>query len=97
MDKLRNETLRGHPTLWICRHGALRAELPAGVARLHLPARSTRSTIRFSLAQVTDTAVITHGQAVSLEAREDTVNRVRRRITEEKRWAALPYPPLIRC
>lgn len=50
-------------------HGALRAELPAGVARLHLPARSTRSPVRYSLASVADTAAITGG-AVSPEARE---------------------------
>ncbi|EDX20456.1 hypothetical protein SSAG_00247 [Streptomyces sp. Mg1] len=37
--KLRDEVLLGHPALWIRWHGAQRAELPAGVARLHLPAR----------------------------------------------------------
>ncbi|WP_371591690.1 hypothetical protein [Streptomyces virginiae] len=97
VDKLRDEALRGHPALWIRWHGALRAELPAGVARLHLPARSTRSPIRYSLAPVADTAVITHGEALSLEAREDAVNRDRRRIADEKRPTVSPYPPLIRC
>ncbi|CAM5672657.1 hypothetical protein SALBM311S_07356 [Streptomyces alboniger] len=43
VDKLRDEALRGRPALWIRWHGTLRAELPAGVARLHLPSRSSRS------------------------------------------------------
>ncbi|MEU8942147.1 hypothetical protein OG590_34880 [Streptomyces goshikiensis] len=47
--KLRDEVLLGHPALWIRWYGAQRAELPAGVARLHLPARSTRSPIPYSL------------------------------------------------
>ncbi|MFF4583866.1 hypothetical protein ACFY15_36845 [Streptomyces sp. NPDC001373] len=97
VDKLRDEALRGRPALWIRWHGALRAELPAGVARLHLPARSTRSPIRYSLAPVTENAAITHGEAVSREAREDALKRDRRRISEEKGSTALPYPPLIRC
>lgn len=33
VDKLRDEALRGRPALWIRWHGALRAELLAGVAR----------------------------------------------------------------
>ncbi|MFD0033240.1 hypothetical protein ACFVJK_34280 [Streptomyces sp. NPDC127172] len=36
VDKLRDGALRGRPALWIRWHGALRAELPAGVARLHV-------------------------------------------------------------
>ncbi|MFF7183203.1 hypothetical protein [Streptomyces sp. NPDC008121] len=43
VDKLRDEALRGRPALWIRWHGALRAELPAGVARLHLPTRSSKA------------------------------------------------------
>ncbi|MFB6560871.1 hypothetical protein ACFCYH_18710 [Streptomyces sp. NPDC056400] len=95
--KLRDETLRGHPTLWTRWHRAVRAELPAGVARLHPPTRSTRSPTRNSLAPDTDTAVTTHSHAVSLKAQENTANQDRQRITEEKRATALPYPPLIRC
>ncbi|MFB6578770.1 hypothetical protein ACFCYC_15360 [Streptomyces sp. NPDC056402] len=94
--KLRDETLRGHPTLWTRCHGAVRAELPAGIARLHPPTQSTRSPTQYSLTPVTDTTVITHGQAVSLKARENTANQDRQRIAEEKRATALPYPPLIR-
>ncbi|UQW99172.1 hypothetical protein [Streptomyces sp. RerS4] len=45
VDKLRDEALRGRPALWIRWHGAARAELPAGVARLRLPTRATRSPI----------------------------------------------------
>lgn len=39
VDKLRDEALRGRPALWIRWHGAVRAELSAGVARLRLPTR----------------------------------------------------------
>lgn len=65
IDKLRDEALRGRPALWICWHGALRAELPAGVARLHLPTRSSRSPVRYLLTQVTGTAAISLGEAVT--------------------------------
>ncbi|MFJ3882931.1 hypothetical protein ACIPW5_36455 [Streptomyces sp. NPDC090077] len=99
MDKLRDEALRGRPALWIRWHGAVRAELPAGVARLRLPTRATRSPIRYSLAAVSDTAAITCGETVSLEAQEDALVRDRERIAEEKRAAAVrsSYPPVIRC
>ncbi|MFK0202074.1 hypothetical protein [Streptomyces lavendulae] len=99
VDKLRDEALRGRPALWIRWHGAVRAELPAGVARLRLPTRATRSPIRYSLAAVSGTAAITCGETVSLEAREDALARDRERITEEKRIAALrlSYPPVIHC
>ncbi|MET7305036.1 hypothetical protein [Embleya sp. NPDC005575] len=98
VDKLRDEALRGRPALWIRWHGALRAELPAGVARLHLPARSTRSPVRYSLMAVTDTAAITLGEAVTADARENARQRDRRRIEGERRAAALPRDPgPIRC
>ncbi|GHF27480.1 hypothetical protein GCM10010218_05560 [Streptomyces mashuensis] len=90
VDKLRDEALRGHPALWVRWHGALRAELPAGVARLHLPARSSRSPVRYSLAPVTGTAAITLGEAVTPKARADALHRDQQRIAEEKRAAALP-------
>ncbi|MGW7459941.1 hypothetical protein [Streptomyces sp. NPDC054797] len=51
MGKLRSPSLRAHPALWIRWHGALRAELPAGVARLQLPVRAARSPIRYALAR----------------------------------------------
>lgn len=47
VDKLRDEALRGRPALWIRWHGALRTELPAGVARLHLPTRSSKAPLRY--------------------------------------------------
>ncbi|MFJ5026131.1 hypothetical protein [Streptomyces goshikiensis] len=99
VDKLRDEALRGRPALWIRWHGAVRADLPAGVARLRLPTRATRSPIRYSLAAVGDTAVITRGEPVSPEDQENARVRDRERIAEEKRIAALrpSYPPLIRC
>lgn len=99
VDKLRDEALRGRPALWIRWHGAVRAELPAGVARLRLPTRATRSPIRSPLKGVDDTAAITCGEAVSPEAREDALVRDRQRIAEERRTAALQrsYPPVIRC
>ncbi|MFE7329251.1 hypothetical protein ACFU8W_30550 [Streptomyces sp. NPDC057565] len=68
MDKLRDEALCGHPALWIRRHGALRAELPAGVARLYLPTQPSRSPVRYSLKPVTSTAAITLGETVIPEA-----------------------------
>ncbi|MYT27187.1 hypothetical protein GTW69_44180 [Streptomyces sp. SID7760] len=99
VDKLRDEALRGRPALWIRWHGAVRAELPAGVARLRLPTRATRSPTRYSLAAIDDTAAITCGGPVSPEGREDALLRDRERIAEEKRAAALrlSYPPVIRC
>ncbi|MFG2234898.1 hypothetical protein ACGFNX_33740 [Streptomyces sp. NPDC048723] len=99
VDKLRDEALRGRPALWIRWHGTVRAELPAGVARLHLPTRATRSPIRYSLASVDNTAAITCGGHVPPGVREDALTRDRQRIAEEKRTAKLrpSYPPLIRC
>ncbi|MGZ9928684.1 hypothetical protein ACXNSR_02210 [Streptomyces sp. NC-S4] len=99
VDKLRDEALRGRPALWIRWHGALRAELPAGVARLRLPTRATRSPIRYTLAPLGDTAAITCGEPVSAEALDDARIRDRQRIAEEKRTAErrLSYPPVIRC
>ncbi|MEW1640343.1 hypothetical protein AB0469_40625 [Streptomyces sp. NPDC093801] len=97
VDKLRDEALRGRPALWIRWHGALHAELPAGVARLHLPGKATRSPVRYSLAPVTDSAAITCGKPVSAEAREEARTRDRQRIAEEKRLAALTRPTTIRC
>ncbi|MFI1741984.1 hypothetical protein [Streptomyces sioyaensis] len=90
VDKLRDEALRGRPALWIRWHGALRAELPAGVARLHLPARSSRSPVRYSLPPVTDAAAITFGEAITPEAQADALRRDQQRMAEEKRAAALP-------
>ena len=89
VDKLRDEALRGRPALWIRWHGALRAELPAGVARLHLPTRSSRSPARYSLTPVTS-AAIALGEAVTPEARADALHRDQQRIAEEKHAAALP-------
>ncbi|WP_335938990.1 hypothetical protein [Streptomyces sp. PTD5-9] len=90
MDKLRDEALRGRPTLWIRWHGALRAELPAGVARLHLPARSSKSPLRYSLAPVTGNEAITLGPPVTPEARADAQRWDQQRIADEKRAAARP-------
>jgi hypothetical protein len=98
VDKLRDEALRGHPALWIRWHGALRAELPAGVARLHLPTQSSRSPVRYALTPVTGTAAITLGQAVTPEARADAQHRDQQRKAKEKHAAALPRNPgPIRC
>jgi hypothetical protein len=98
VDKLRDEALRGHPALWIRWYGTPRAELPAGVARLHLPSRSSRSPVRYSLTPVTDTAAITLGEAVTLEARADALCRDQQRVVAEKRAAAVPRSPgPIRC
>ncbi|MER5549758.1 hypothetical protein ABT072_47050, partial [Streptomyces sp. NPDC002589] len=85
VDKLRDEALRGHPALWIRWHGALRAQLPAGVARLHLPTRSSRSPMRYSMVSLPDTAAITLGEAVTPEARADALQRDRQRIADELR------------
>ncbi|MFI8880242.1 hypothetical protein [Streptomyces sp. NPDC055243] len=93
VDKLRDEALRGRPALWIRWHGALRAELPAGVARLHLPTRSSKSPLRYSLATVTGTEAITTGRAVSPEARVDAQRRDQQRIADEQRAAARPQEP----
>ncbi|MCX4673536.1 hypothetical protein OG453_44055 [Streptomyces sp. NBC_01381] len=93
LDKLRDEALRGRPALWIRWHGARRAELPAGVARLHLPTGSSRSPIRYSLAPVTRAAAITLGEAVTPEARLGALRRDQQRIAEEERAAALPRDP----
>ena len=98
VDKLRDEALRGRPALWIRWHGALRAELPPGVARLHLPSRSSRSPIRYSLTHVPGTAAITVGGAVTPEARSDALNRDQQRMADEERAAAIPREPgPIRC
>ncbi|WP_329449593.1 hypothetical protein OG894_01045 [Streptomyces sp. NBC_01724] len=72
------------PTAW---HGALRAELPAGVACLHLPTQSSRSPVWYSLKPVTSTAAITLGEAVTPEARADALRRDQQRKAEEKRTA----------
>ncbi|MCX4749155.1 hypothetical protein OG455_27220 [Kitasatospora sp. NBC_01287] len=93
VDKLRDEALRGHPALWIRWHGGLRAELPAGVARLHLPTRSSSPPVRYSLTPVTGTAAITLGAGVTPEARADALHRDQQRIAEEKRAAARPRDP----
>ncbi|WP_424863981.1 hypothetical protein [Streptomyces sp. MMS24-I29] len=93
VDKLRDEALRGRPALWIRWHGALRAELPAGVARLHLPTRSSKSPLRYSLAPVTGTEAITLGPAVTPEARADAQRQDQQRIANEKRAAARPQEP----
>ncbi|MDQ1019947.1 hypothetical protein [Streptomyces afghaniensis] len=98
VDKLRDEALRGRPALWIRWHGALRAELPAGVARLHLPSRSSRSPIRYSLKHVPGTATIAVGGNVTPEARSDALKRDQQRMAEEERAAAIPREPgPIRC
>ncbi|WP_329467924.1 hypothetical protein [Streptomyces sp. NBC_01431] len=83
VDKLRDEVLRGRPALWIRWHGALRSELPAGVARLHLPTRASKSPQRYSLAPVAGTEAITLGQVVTSEGRADALRRDRQRITDE--------------
>ncbi|MFI8794209.1 hypothetical protein [Streptomyces sp. NPDC055105] len=93
VDKLRDEALRGRPALWIRWHGALRAELPAGVARLHLPSRRTRSPARYSLSPVTGTEAITFGGPLTPEEQADALHRDQERITEEQRVAALPRDP----
>ncbi|MFJ9714004.1 hypothetical protein [Streptomyces sp. NPDC101234] len=90
VDKLRDEALRGRPALWIRWHGALRAHVPAGVARLHLPTRSSRSPVRYSLAPLAATASITLGGAVTPEARLDALHRDRQRMAAEKQAADLP-------
>ncbi|MGW4806278.1 hypothetical protein [Kitasatospora sp. NPDC004272] len=92
VDKLRDEALRGHPALWIRWHGALRTELPAGVARLHLPARSTRPPARYFLDPVDSEPAVTFGGPVTAEAQEDAQQRDQARIAEERRAAALPRP-----
>lgn len=98
LDKLRDEALRGRPALWIRWHGQLRAELPPGVARLHLPTRSRRAPFRYSLDPVTGTEAITVGAAVTPEARVDALRRDQQRITDEERAAARPGEPgPIRC
>ncbi len=98
VDKLRDEALRGRPALWIRWHGEPRTELPAGVARLHLPTQSSRTPVRYSLAPVTSTAAITIGEPVTPEARKDALHRDRQRKAAEKRGAAAPRPPRpIRC
>ncbi|MEU5108433.1 hypothetical protein AB0H07_40295 [Streptomyces sp. NPDC021354] len=93
VDKLRDEALRGRPSLWIRWHGALRAELPAGVARLHLPTRSSKSPLRYSLAPVNGAEAITLGPAVTPEARADAQRRDQQRIADEKHAAARPQEP----
>lgn len=90
VQKLRDEALRGHPALWIRWHGALRTELPPGVARLHLHTRSSRGPVRYSLNPVTRAAPITHGEAVTPDAKAGAAHRDQLRIAEEKRTAALP-------
>ncbi|WP_051966928.1 hypothetical protein [Kitasatospora mediocidica] len=92
VDKLRDEALRGHPALWIRWHGTLRAELPAGVARLHLPARSTRPPARYFLDPVDSAPAVTFGGPVTAEAQADAQQRDQARIAQEKRAAALPRP-----
>ena len=89
-DKLHDEALRGRPALWIRWYGTLRAEPPAGVARLHLPTRSSRSPVRYSLAPVTGTAAITLGEAVTPEARADALHRDQQRMAAEKHAATIP-------
>jgi len=71
LGKLRDETLRGRRALWIHSHGALRAELPAGVARPHLPTRSSRTPVRYSFAPVTRTATVTLGGTVTAKGPSD--------------------------
>ncbi|MFH8670205.1 hypothetical protein ACH4F3_35795 [Streptomyces anulatus] len=95
VDKLRDEALRGHPALWIRWHGTLRAEVAPGVARLHLPGRSTRSPVRYSMAPVATAAAITTGGPVTPEARADAVLRDKLRASEEERVAALPPQPRV--
>ncbi|WP_329529626.1 hypothetical protein [Streptomyces sp. NBC_01462] len=93
IDKLRDEALRGRPALWIRWHGAMRARLPAGVARLHLPTQSSRSPLRYSLTPVTGATAITLGETVTPEARADALHRDQQRIADEKRAAARPQDP----
>ncbi len=90
VDKLRDEALRGRPSLWVRWHGTPRAQLPAGVARLHLPTRSSRTPIRYSLAPISGNPAITLGSPVIPEARADAQHRDQQRIAEERRVAALP-------
>ncbi|MFF3554573.1 hypothetical protein ACFYXL_14330 [Streptomyces tsukubensis] len=98
VEKLRDEALRGRPAVWLRWHGALRTEVPAGVARLHLPTRSTKSPTRYSLARVPDEGAIVFGGPVSPEARADAERRDKQRVEEEERVAALPRQPgPIRC
>ncbi|OKJ10537.1 hypothetical protein AMK21_30050 [Streptomyces sp. CB00316] len=92
-DKLRDEALRGRPALWVRWHGALRADVAAGVARLHLPGRSTRSPVRYSMPTVTAAAAITTGGTVPLESQENAVLKDTLRKEAEWRAAALPAPP----
>ncbi|MGW3228749.1 hypothetical protein [Kitasatospora sp. NPDC001095] len=92
VDKLRDEALRGHPALWIRWHGAVRAELPVGVARLRLPTRSNRPPARYSLAPIGAEPAVTFGGPVTLDAQADAHQRDQQRIIEEKRVAALPRP-----
>ncbi|WP_371606841.1 hypothetical protein OG725_37155 (plasmid) [Streptomyces sp. NBC_01213] len=97
MDKLRDEALRGRPALWIRWHGTLRDDVAAGVARLHLTGRSTRSPARYSMSPVTTTAAITAGEIVTPEARVAALLRDEQRKEQEKRTAACPpAPPVIR-
>lgn len=93
VDKLRDEALRGRPALWIRWHGAPRAGLPAGVARLHLPARSRKSPLGYSLLPVSGIEAITLGPAVTPEARADAQRRNQQRISDEGRAAARPQEP----
>lgn len=93
VDELRDEAFRGRPALWIRWHGALRAELPAGVARLHLPTRSSKSPLRYSLASVAGTEAITLGPPATPEARADALRRDQQRIADEKRAAARSQEP----
>jgi hypothetical protein len=97
-DKLRDEALRGRPALWIRWHGALRAELPGGVARLHLPTRSSRAPLRYSLNPITSLAAIALGEAITPEARAEALHRDQQRVAAEKRATATPRDPgPIRC
>lgn len=93
MEKLRDEALRGHPSLWIRWYGRLGARIPAGVARLHLPGQATRPPTMYSLPPVSPTTAITLGETVSAEARVDALHRDQERIAEEGRVAALPRQP----
>lgn len=93
LDKLRDEALRGRPALWIRWHGALRAELPAGVARLHLLAKDSGPPRRYALPPVAATAAITCGPSVTAEARADAHDRDQRRKAAEERAARAPREP----
>lgn len=68
----------------------MRAHLPAGVACLHLPTRSSRSPVRYSMAPLTATTSITLGGAVTPEVRLDTLYRDQQRMAGEERAADLP-------